>query len=322
MQIYLAPMEGLTGYVVRNAFHHHFDFYDKYFTPFISYAENMNFKQLRDVKPENNEGLHLVVQLMSNKSSEVLHQAAQQAVFGHHELNINLGCPSGTVASKGRGSGFLQYPDEIDSFLQGVYAQAHSDGLDFTMSVKTRVGYQDTANWEKLMQVYRKYPEMGELIIHPRIQKDAYKGAVRLEAFDRAVEVFADSGIDLVYNGDIFDMEAFQRIHERYPSVDRFMLGRGAFIDPALPLKMKGGSMPEEEYRRRLGAYLDEIVEEYLKIFSGPKDVIYHMKEHWLYLTQNFQDSEKHWKRMKKCHDMDDYRSIVNSYLRDLELVK
>ena len=321
MEIYFAPMEGLTGYVVRNAYLHHLNCFDKYFTPFLSYAENMNFKQLRDVAPENNQGLRLVVQVMSNRSAEVIHQARQQAALGHTELNINLGCPSGTVASKGRGSGFLQDPQGIDRFLGELYAfRAGGEIPGFELSVKTRVGYHDTDHWEELLQVYRRHPQMGELIIHPRIQSDAYKGAIRPETFDRAVEVLSDSGITLVYNGDLFDSESYEQIHERWPSVDHFMLGRGAFMYPGLALKLKGIALPEDEYRRRMQAMMDEILQEFLLIFDGPAPVISHLKEHWLYLRCSFKDSDYYWKKIKKCRDLDNYRLLTERFFRELEL--
>ena len=57
MQFYLAPLEGVTGYIVRNAFAHHFPYIDKYFTPFFPAAKRMNKKIIRDLIPENNPGI-------------------------------------------------------------------------------------------------------------------------------------------------------------------------------------------------------------------------------------------------------------------------
>ena len=68
MEFYMAPMEGLTGYIVRNAYHHHFHNIDKYFTPFIPAAKRMNTKILRDIDPENNKGITLIPQLMTNNA--------------------------------------------------------------------------------------------------------------------------------------------------------------------------------------------------------------------------------------------------------------
>ena len=135
MEFYMAPMEGLTGYIVRNAYHHHFHNVDKYFTPFIPAAKRMNTKILRDIDPENNKGISLIPQLMTNNAEEVIFMHKQLAEYGYVEININLGCPSGTVASKKRGSGLLAYPEELDHFLDDLFSQA-----DFPVSIKTRIG--------------------------------------------------------------------------------------------------------------------------------------------------------------------------------------
>ena len=138
MKFFLAPMQGLTGYIVRNAFHHHFDYIDKYYTPFIPAAKRMNAKIKRDIDPVNNDGITLIPQAMSIVADEVIDLHRQLVPYGYDEINVNLGCPSGTVVSKKRGSGILAYPDMLDSFLDELYTKA-----DFPVSIKTRVGFND-----------------------------------------------------------------------------------------------------------------------------------------------------------------------------------
>ena len=60
MKLYFAPMEGITGYVYRNAFNTVFKYnIDKYFSPFISPGVNQPLtpKELRDIHPKNNKGM-------------------------------------------------------------------------------------------------------------------------------------------------------------------------------------------------------------------------------------------------------------------------
>ena len=121
MLFYLAPLEGITGYIVRNAFAHHFPYIDKYFTPFIPAAKRMSKKILRDLAPENNKGITLVPQLIGNRADEFLMMAGQLEELGFTSVNLNFGCPSGTVVSKGRGSGFLTDLDGMDRFLYDNY---------------------------------------------------------------------------------------------------------------------------------------------------------------------------------------------------------
>ncbi len=327
MEIYLAPMEGHTGYIVRNAFFHHFNGIDKYFTPFIPYSEELNKKTIRDILPSNNEGLTLIPQLMSNRADEVLYMADKLFDYGYSAVNINLGCPSGTVTSKKRGSGLLAYPDMLDCFLYEIYEKA-----DFPVSIKTRTGYDAPEQWPEILSVYKKYP-ISELIIHPRIRSDFYKGTPRMEAFDLAVKEFSSGSIPLCYNGDIWSISDYASLIARYPGLTRVMIGRGLLANPMLSEQIKSfptnegspsSSKPFEicssSAKERFLAFHNEIFEGYTSIFSGKKDVIMHMKEIWYYLGQSFADSEKYVKKILKSQNSTEYGLAVRRLFEETEL--
>nr|MBP6420604.1 tRNA-dihydrouridine synthase [Agathobacter sp.] len=166
MLFYLAPMEGITGYIVRNAYAHYFPYIDKYFTPFIPAAKKMSKKIKRDLAAENNEQIRLVPQLIGNRADEFLMMIRQLEDLGFTSVNLNFGCPSGTVVSKRKGAGFLADPKELEMLLEEVL-----ENSPLAVSVKTRVGIKDPDEWEALCGVYAKFP-LEELIIHPRLQKD------------------------------------------------------------------------------------------------------------------------------------------------------
>jgi tRNA-dihydrouridine synthase len=296
----LAPLEGITGYIVRGAFAHHFPYIDKYFTPFIPAAKRMNKKILRDLSPEKNEGIVLVPQLIGNRADEILMMAEQLAAMGFDEINLNFGCPSGTVVAKKRGAGFLSCPDELDRLLSEVLAKS-----PVRVSVKTRIGMDSPEEWEQLCSIYAKYP-FAELIIHPRIQKDFYKNAPRLEAFARAVEEITDT--PLCYNGDINTVADYEAVAQRFPTVDRVMIGRGLLANPGLVGEIQG--FPAAE-KKQLRAFHDEIMDGYLTIFHGERDLVFHMKEIWFYLTNSFPERDRRLKQIQKCQTMAEYRLIT-----------
>lgn len=322
MQIYLAPMEGITGYVVRNAFSHHFGHIDKYFTPFIPAAKRMSRKILRDLSPACNEGIRLIPQLISNRSEEVLNMIRQLKDLGFSEVNLNLGCPSGTVVSKGRGSGLLRDPQELDRFLNGIYEKA-----DIPVSVKTRIGFEDPSMWTALLDVYRRYP-VHELIIHPRLRREMYTGAVHLDAFAQACEACDPSR--LCYNGDLFDIRRYEEIRTRFPDISMVMIGRGLLGRPYLSwliqsTDMEGDcesifSLTSAQLRSRLRAFCDEIFEEYRKIFQSERDVCMHMKEIWANLGLSFKDSERLVRKLMKCRTAPEYHGIVRQIFDTLAL--
>lgn len=308
MTISLAPLEGITGYIVRNAFLHNFGGIDTYYTPFIPAGKNFNKKVLRDISPENNPGIRLIPQLMSNKAEEVIDMGHRLATFGYNTVNINLGCPSGTVTSKKRGSGLLLYPKELDHFLYEIYSHA-----DFRVSIKTRIGFNSTEEWAAILDIYRKYP-IDELIIHPRVRAEFYNGTPHLDCFKKAYDTVR---IPLCYNGDIVSLETYTTITERFPLLDNIMIGRGLLAAPWLAAQIKGEVLPESVRREKLRSFCDEIYSGYLSIFSGEKDAVMHMKEIWGFLGNSFPGREKTLKRIRKCQNYAEYKVLVDEMFRD-----
>ena len=284
-KIYMAPMEGVTGFIYRNTFSRFFGGIDKYYTPFISPGEHKNFKsrELKDVLPENNEGLNVAVQMLTNNAELFIVTAHRMKDFGYKEVNLNLGCPSGTVVSKGKGSGFLSFPEKLDAFLDEIYNSLADTGLD--ISVKTRLGRYEPDEFYELLDIYNKYP-VSELIIHPRVQKDMYKNKPRMEFFDYAVK---HSKNRLVYNGDICTVEDYENIINAYPDVSAVMLGRGLISNPGLAKQIIDGKQIDKDTLR---AFYDALVDAYRAEIPDEKNVVFKIKENLFYLVNLFDDKD------------------------------
>ena len=205
MKIYLAPLEGITNYVYRKALFTCFDGFDKYFIPFIRAKQNLNLsgREKKDISPENNSGMYTVPQILTRNADDFLRTANQLKEYGYQEVNLNLGCPSKTVVTKGCGAGFLARPEELEQFLDRIFSKT-----DMKISVKTRLGMENAEEFPRLMEIYNRFP-MEELIIHPRVQTDYYKNTPRMESFLNALE---KSKNPVVYNGDIFNKEKYQQV--------------------------------------------------------------------------------------------------------------
>ena len=303
MHFYFAPLEGISGFVVRNAFAHHFPYQDRYFTPFIPAAKRMNKKILRDLDPANNQGITLVPQLIGNRADEIVEMAEKLHDLGFSRVNLNLGCPSGTVVSKKRGAGLLAFPEELDRFLEEVM-----DKCPLAVSVKTRIGMESEEEWETLCDIFAKYP-FEEVIIHPRVRADFYRNSPRLSAFARAVGRIRTP---LCYNGDIATVEDYRRITEMFPTVDRIMIGRGLLANPGLVGEILGKPPAEKE---QIKAWHDEILDGCLALFPGERDVVFHMKEIWFYLIRLFPEKGKYLKQIKKCQSLTEYRLTVQQII-------
>ncbi len=299
MQFYMAPMEGLTGYIFRNAYHKYFGDADKYFTPFISGA-GLSHRELNDVLPEHNEELDVVPQILTNKAEDFIGIAKILEDFGYTTVNLNLGCPSGTVVAKGRGAGFLAHTEALDRFLAEIFEKC-----PLKISVKTRLGLGDSEEWERLQEIYNKYP-IEEIIIHPRVQKDMYRNPVNLDVFEQAL---VNSKMPVCYNGDIHSKTDYENFAKMFPKVDMIMLGRGVFKNPGLIGEING---KERVGTDKLKAFHDEILDGYVEIMSGDRNTLFKMKEIWSYLGEFFGGSEKQLKKIKKANRVVEYRAAVN----------
>jgi tRNA-dihydrouridine synthase len=302
MKYYLAPMEGISGHVFRNALKHIEGCgADKYYMPFISPRPGigMREKERFDMLPENNEGMILVPQILTNDAEAFIMLGRMiREEYGWEEINLNAGCPSGTVTGRGRGAGMLKDTDALEAFLDRIF-----EADDLNISVKTRIGIEDPSEFEKIMKLYEKYP-IYELTVHPRTLKEQYRPGVHMEAFELA----AESKLPLVYNGDIFTAEDNDRLTAAYGErLSGVMAGRGIIADSALFRKLKGGNgLAYEEFM----ALHDEIFSGYEKEFDGDMPLLFHMKELWSYWGKNFTD-EKGLKAIRKTKNKNDYRRTV-----------
>lgn len=307
MRYYLAPMEGITGYVFRRTYHQCFPAMDKYFTPFLSPNADgkLSPREYRDVSPENNEGMTVVPQILTNCAADFIRTAKTLKGLGYNEVNLNLGCPSGTVVSKGKGSGFLAFPEKLEACLDEIFSR-----LEMKISVKTRIGKERPEEFERLLEIYNHYP-MEELIIHPRVQKDGYKNTPCLPAFYHA---YRHSRNPLCYNGDIYRVEDEEKLRGQFSNLPAIMLGRGIVSNPGLLQALTATPRDFTVPRAKLVEFHDRLYEAYCQAYlqvSGPKVVLFKMKEIWCYLAASFGGEGKAIKKIKKAQSLQDYESAV-----------
>ena len=312
MKYYLAPMEGITGYIYRNSYNKYFNNIDKFFTPFITPNTSKSFKtkELRDLLPENNEGLNVVPQILTNDSEGFISTAKKLKELGYNEINLNLGCPSGTVVSKYRGSGFLAKREELDKFLDEIFKMD-----DMKISIKTRIGKDKPEEFYELINIYNKYP-LEELIIHPRTREDFYGNKPNLEIFKDALSLSKSS---VCYNGDIFTVKDYNNFIDCFPSVEKIMIGRGILANPGLLDDIKESKSLDKE---KLKEFHNEIFMNYRKVFNEDKNAIYRMKELWGYMIYIFSDDKKYIKKIKKAQRLEDYNEAVLSLFKEQEIIR
>jgi tRNA-dihydrouridine synthase len=307
-------MRGITTMHYRRAFVRHFQGLDAEMAPFISTvsAERINPKLLKDVLPENQSGIPLIPQVIGNKADDFVQMSTALHDLGYSEVNWNLGCPHKPIRKKRRGSGLLPYPDTVDAILDQVCERSPVD-----ISVKVRLGVSDKSELLKLIPVLNKYP-LSEVVIHPRTAEQMYEGTVDLDAFEEACERVERP---VCYNGDINGLHFFNQVHARFPSVERFMLGRGLLANPFLCEEIK--QFPHlrrcENRIERIAAFHEDVVLSYEAALHGDHSVLGKMKEFWTYQATHLSNGRKMFKKLKKTQRLPTYKDIVSEYLADAE---
>ena len=303
-KIYLAPFQGITGVTFRTVYSKHFRGVDKLFTPFftgITHDSKLPARKHAELGNSLVNGIEVVPQMLSKDADEIIRFAEFCQKLGFNELNWNLGCPYPMVANKKRGSGMLPYPDMIDEILTRVMAETA-----IRFSVKCRLGYESKEEIFKLIPIFNRH-NLSEVTIHARIGKQLYTGETDLETFQR---VFSGLTVPVVYNGDIFSADDFQRANNHFPEINTWMIGRGLLSDPFLPAKIKG--LPDvSDQKAHIRRFIDDLYFGYRKQLNDNLAVIGILKEYWKYLSESFDDPHQVFRNLKKVKSFDEYEDAV-----------
>ena len=302
MEFYMAPLEGITGALFRKLYQTHFYPFERLYTPFFGNT-GFNTKEMRELDASETGGVPVIPQILSNKAEDFLQIAGKMKANGYTAVNLNLGCPSGTVTGKGRGSGFLRDIPALTVFLEEIFEKS-----PLPVSIKTRIGYDDASVWPELLALYNRFP-VTELIVHPRLRSDLYRPPVRIDAFAYAYE---NAKMPLVYNGDICTVSDYEQIVTAFPNIQAVMIGRGILRNPGLIGELHGLPPASDA---EIAAWLTELAAENLASFTETP-TLYKLKEIWTYLQDRYPGHKKELKQLFKAKKITEYENAAAAILR------
>ena len=299
-------MEGLTDSIYRKAHHAHFSGVTRYYMPFISPTVHRTLtpREARELPKADSVPFEAVPQLLTKVAGDFLWAASVCRDLGYQEVNLNLGCPSGTVTAKGKGAGMLRDLDHLRQFLDGIYAAA-----PLPISVKTRLGFESPEEFPALLDIFNEYP-ICELTVHPRVRKDFYNGSVNMDAFRYCLE---HSKAPVCYNGNLCSISQIENFRREFPQVRSVMIGRGLIGDPGM--LTPGGTTADA-----LEAFMNTLLEEYQTAFGSARNAMFRLKENWHLLLYRFEGSEKLGRRLRKTTDLAEYQQIAHEIFHTLPL--
>jgi tRNA-dihydrouridine synthase B len=300
-----SPLQGYTDFRFRNAVNRFFGGIDAWYAPYIRLQRQLEIKNSykRDLLPENNCVSHLIPQVMTNSADEFLFVAGYVQELGYKELNWNLGCPYPMVTKRGLGSGLLKYKENIDNLLTRVSGES-----DITISLKMRLGYEDNREILHLLPLLEKH-KIKNMVIHPRLGKQLYKGEVDLEMFQRCID---NTSHQICYNGDINSVTKFRELRQRFPIIKSWAIGRGIIANPFLPKMIQGDNdrLPDD-WIDQFSHFHDTLFQFYDEALSGPKYIVIKMQSFWEYFSLLFSNPHKAYKNIKKAKSIQAYHEAV-----------
>jgi len=314
-QFYLAPLRGITDSIFRNVYEKRFGRFDYMLAPFVSTIRGNRVRDyhIKDILQENDPA-RLIPQIIGGDTGGFLLLCRKFADMGFASVNWNLGCPAPLITKKARGCGLLPHKAIIERFLDEAVPK-----LPIPMSIKARLGLDKNDELEALIPTFNNYP-LKELIIHPRTGSQAYGGTVDLDRFEACLR---ESVNTVVYNGDICSSDGFRYLAKRFPTVNRWMIGRGIIKNPCLLGELRsvaGNSEPlmvsERENIRAIRDFLDGLLDTNLNTAGrppAPAKVLGKMKEVWQYLGAAMDASGALTEKIVHCGSIDEYREIAGS---------
>lgn len=308
LPIQFAPLQGYTDAVYRRAHARIFGGIETYYTPFVRIEHGeIRRRDLRDIEPENNPGLHLIPQLIApdvDKSEQIIALFIEK---GYQEVDINLGCPFPILAKRHNGSGMLPYPEEVKALLTNTI-EKHPD---IHFSVKLRLGWDNPKECLALLPLFNELP-LTHIILHPRLGKQQYKGEVDLTGFEA---FYNECNKPLLYNGDILTLEDIQSVNTRFPKLAGIVIGRGLLANPALAFEyQQGKALTADEMARKVGLLHTEVFSSYQEqLQGGEAQLLMKMKSFWEYLLPDGDRKAK--KTIHKTSKLANYQAAVSNLL-------
>ncbi len=299
--IYLAPLQGFTEVFFRAAFQQLIGGIDKYFTPFFEFNAKGELvaPNKREINKLINQNQYLVPQLAAGNGSELIAGANFFIDNGFEEMNLNLGCPFPMLVKRQKGCGALPHTQATVAMLEQFYEAS----LPIKLSIKTRLGWDDDQELQRLLPHLNKLP-IEELIIHLRLGKDQYKGDVKWSALD---DILALTNLPIVANGDIVKAEQFFELQKRFPAVDRWMVGRGVLVNPLLVAECKGEVFTIKEHLAKFKELHDSLITILNNEQADQNQFMNAVKAFWFYHSQYYDNGKQLNKSVVKCNNPQQY---------------
>jgi len=231
----------------------------------------------------------VVFQIFDESQENLLQAALRIQELQPDVIDINMGCSSRRVSSRGAGAGLLRDPEKIGRIIRRL-----TDALEVPVTAKMRIGWDQTSL--NYMEVAHAVEENGGALIavHARTRNQGYLGEAD---WDTIAEIKSSVSIPVIGNGDIQTHQDIERM-KSLTGCDGVMIGRGAIGNPWIFQRVSGETPPLEDRIHILHEHLDHMISYY-----GEGQGIYRFRKHLKRYLEPISITKANLRRMLTCED-------------------
>ena len=221
-KVVLSPMDGYSDWPFRSIC--------RELGSAISYTEFVNVNDILESTQNelakmafNDEERPVAIQIYGNDPDRILEAALRVQEFAPDFIDINMGCPSKSIANRGAGAGLMRTPLKIARIFRKLSAN-----LELPVTAKIRLGWDEDCLTYRL--VARIVADNGGklLAVHGRTKVQGYHGSAD---WDAIAEVVAMVDIPVIGNGDVHTVDDVKRMMA-HTGCAAVMVGRAAIGNP------------------------------------------------------------------------------------------
>ena len=300
----LAPMEGVTDVIFRQVVARagRPDLFFTEFTNVSSYASEKgraNALERLEIAPTDSP---IIAQIWGKNPEHFAETCEALEGLGFSGVDLNFGCPDKHVNKAGGGAAMIKTPDlAVECFRNA------KKSTNLPVSIKTRLGWAKVEEYQGwLSTLLNEHPTA--LTVHLRTKKEMSKVDAHYELIPEIIKLRNELSPEtkLIINGDIKDKSAALKLHEKYPEIDGFMIGRGVFTNPYC---FTDHAATREELMELLNYHLDLYEEKSKTTYLSYEPLKHFFK---MYIN-NFPGASDLRAKLMETHSVSEARAIIES---------
>ncbi|MBP5512235.1 tRNA-dihydrouridine synthase family protein [Candidatus Saccharibacteria bacterium] len=302
----LAPLEGVTDCVFRAVINRagRPDLFYTEFTNVSSFASERGRHDALErltVKPEDKP---IIAQIWGKNPEHFGELAKNLESMGFSGLDLNFGCPDRHVNKAGGGAAMIRTPELAVEVIKQAKANTN-----LPVSVKTRLGFTYVDEYKEWLPLLLKQ-NLAALTVHLRTRKEMSKVAAHYELIPEIIKLRNEIAPEtkLIINGDIKNRAEALKLHEQYPEIDGFMIGRGVFQNPYC---FTDHEPTKQELLDLFRFHLDQYDQHEKEVEKYPYEPLKHFFKVYI---NSFDGASDLRVKLMECKTTDELRQVIDSY--------